>query len=165
MSGIENMQANSESNTSELPWQAPSLMKLGACILYELLTLMALLFVSASIFLWCFGDASNGLKRLALQLFLWGVIGAYYVWCWLKSGQTLAMQAWKIKLVTRQNRLLDLNLTVIRYILATLSVALFGLGFMWAIFDRKNLFLHDRLLHTKLILSSVDVTQHSQAGK
>jgi len=71
----------------------------------------------------------KGIKRLALQLFLWGVTGAYYIWCWIKSGQTLAMQAWKISLVTEQNHLLNLKLAVMRYILATLSFAAFGLGF------------------------------------
>ena len=141
--------------------KAPSLIKLGASLLYELLTLIAIVFVSAGIFLWLFGDSSTGLKRLALQLFLWGVLAAYFIWCWIKSGQTLAMQAWKIRLVTRQNDLPDLKLAAMRYLLATLSLAVFGLGFLWAIFDKEHLFLHDRLLKTKLILSLVDVTQHA----
>lgn len=145
--------------------QAPSLIKLGACLLYETLTLIAILFVSAAVFIWLFGDASHGLKRLALQMFLWIVLGAYYLWCWVKSGQTLAMQAWNIKLVTAQNRLPDLSLAIMRYVLATFSFACFGLGFLWAIADRQGLYLHDRLLNTKLVLSLVDVTQHSQPGK
>jgi len=145
--------------------KAPSLMKLGASLLYELLTLIAIVFVSAGIFLWLFGDASTGWKRFALQLFLWGVLAAYFIWCWIKSGQTLAMQAWKIKLVNQQNGLLDLKLAAMRYLFATLSLAIFGLGFLWAIFDREHLFLHDRLLKTRLILPLVHVTQHTQAGK
>lgn len=159
------MMVKSESISAEQQLKAPSLMKLGACLLYESLTLIAVLFVSASVFLWLFGDASQGIKRLGLQLFLWGVTGAYYVWCWIKTGQTLAMQAWKISLVTEQNHLLDLKLAVMRYILATLSFAALGLGFLWAICDRQGLFLHDRLLDTKLVLSFVDVTQHPETGK
>jgi len=144
--------------TTELTAKAPSLIKLGASLLYEMLTLMAIVFVSASVFLWLFGDASSGFKRFTLQLFLWGVLGAYYVWCWIKSGQTLAMQAWKIKLINALNQLPDLKLAAMRYVLATLSLAIFGLGFLWAIFDKEHLFLHDRLLKCRLVLSSIDVT-------
>lgn len=140
---------------------APSLIKLGACLLYELLTLIAIVFVSAGLFLWLFGDASYGFKRLLLQLYLWGVIGAYFVWCWLKSGQTLAMQAWKIKLLDQHNQLLSLKVAVLRYALASMSFMLCGIGFLWAIIDKERLFLHDRLLQCKLVLPSVDVTQHS----
>ncbi len=140
-------------------------MKLGASLMYEVLTLIAIVFVSASIFLWLFGDSSYGVKRFALQLFLWGVLAAYFIWCWIKSGQTLAMQAWKIKLVNQQNGLPDFKLAALRYLFATLSLALFGLGFLWAIFDKDHQFLHDRLLKTRLILSLVDITEHTQAGK
>jgi len=140
-------------------------MKLGASLMYEVLTLIAIVFVSASIFLWLFGDSSYGVKRFALQLFLWGVLAAYFIWCWIKSGQTLAMQAWKIKLVNQQNGLPDFKLAALRYLFATLSLALFGLGFLWAIFDKDHQFLHDRLLKTRLILSLVDITEHTQASK
>lgn len=145
--------------------KAPSLMKLGASLLYELLTMIAIVFVSAAVFLLLFGDASTGFKRFGLQLFLWAVLGAYYTWCWIKSGQTLAMQAWKIKLVNEHNQLVDWKLSLIRYVLATLSLTVLGLGFLWAIVDREHLFLHDRLLNTKLVLSFVNVAQHSQTGK
>lgn len=137
----------------EFTAKTPSLIKLGACLLYELLTLVAILFVSAAVFVWLFGDASEGFKRLALQLFLWTVVGAYYVWCWFKSGQSLAMQAWKIQLTDRQAKLLDLKTAVMRYVLATFSLSAFGLGFFWALFDRQHLFLHDRLLNLRLLKS------------
>lgn len=145
--------------------KAPSLIKLGASLLYELLTMVAIVFVAAAVFLALFGDASTGFKRFSLQVFLWAVLGAYYTRCWIKSGQTLAMQAWKIKLVNEHNQLADWKLSAMRFVLATLSFSVLGLGFLWAIFDKEHLFLHDRLLNTKLVLSFVDVAQHSQTGK
>ncbi|WP_235276206.1 RDD family protein [Methylotenera sp. G11] len=129
---------------------APSLIKLGACLLYELLTVIAIVFVSAGLFLWVAGDATQGVKRLLLQIFLWLTIGAYFVRCWLQSGQTLAMQAWKLKLVTDDNQLLNLKFALLRYLLATFSFALCGLGFLWAIVDRQHLFLHDRILNSRI---------------
>jgi uncharacterized RDD family membrane protein YckC len=120
--------------------------------MYEALTVVALSFVCAGLFVWLAGDATHGIKRLFMQLFLWLAIGAYFIWCWLKSGQTLAMQAWQLKLVNQENQLLTLRFAMARYLLATLSLALFGLGFLWAVFDSKRLFLHDRLLKCKVVV-------------
>lgn len=131
---------------------APGLLRLGACIVYELLTVIAILFVSAALFVFVAGDASAGIKRLLLQLFLWLVTGAYFVRCWLKSGQTLAMQAWKLKLTDHHAHTLSLEFAIYRYVLATLSLALGGLGFLWALADRRHQFLHDKLLKSQIMI-------------
>jgi uncharacterized RDD family membrane protein YckC len=111
---------------------------------------LALSFALALGFILLFGDAGHGLKRYALQLFLWLGIGLYFVWCWRKSGQTLAMQTWQLKLSDGQTKLLNWPQALIRYALASLSLAAFGLGFVWALFDRDGLFLHDRLLNSRI---------------
>ena len=131
---------------------APSLTKLGACLIYDALVVIALSFACAWAFLWLVGDATHGIKRYALQLFLCLSVGTYFVWCWLKSGQTLAMQTWQLKLVNQDAQLLSVKVAVARYILACVSLMLFGLGFLWAIIDRDHLFLHDRLLQTRIIV-------------
>lgn len=126
--------------------KAPSLVKLGACLIYEALTIIALCFVSALMFIWLVGDATQGTKHYLFQLFLWLFVGTYYIRCWLKTGQTLAMQAWHLKLVSHAGCSLSLAIAISRYMMATLSLILFGFGFLWAIIDRDRLFLHDRLL-------------------
>ena len=128
----------------------PAWLRLAACMLYDGLVVLALSFALALGFILLFGDASHGLKRYALQLFLWLGIGLYFVWCWRKSGQTLAMQTWQLKLSDGQTKLLNWPQALIRYALASLSLAAFGLGFVWALFDRDGLFLHDRLLSSRI---------------
>ena len=128
----------------------PAWLRLAACMLYDGLVVLALSFALALGFIFLFGDASHGLKRYALQLFLWLGIGLYFVWCWRKSGQTLAMQTWQLKLSDGQTKLLNWPQALIRYALASLSLAAFGLGFVWAVFDRDGLFLHDRLLNSRI---------------
>ena len=128
----------------------PAWLRLAACMLYDGLVVLALSFALALGFILLFGDASHGLKRYALQLFLWLGIGLYFVWCWRKSGQTLAMQTWQLKLSDGQTKLLSWPQALIRYALASLSLAAFGLGFVWALFDRDGLFLHDRLLNSRI---------------
>ena len=128
----------------------PGWLRLSACMVYDGLVVLALSFALALGFILLFGDASHGLKRYALQLFLWLGVGFYFVWCWRKSGQTLAMQTWQLKLSHGQADLLNWPQACLRYALASLSLAAFGLGFVWAVFDRDGLFLHDRLLHSRI---------------
>jgi uncharacterized RDD family membrane protein YckC len=119
-------------------------------MVYDGLVVLALSFALALGFILLFGDASYGLKRYALQLFLWLGIGLYFVWCWRKSGQTLAMQTWQLKLSHGHANLLNWPQALIRYALASLSLGVFGLGFVWAVFDCDGLFLHDRLLNSRI---------------
>ena len=128
----------------------PAWLRLAACLLYDGLVVLALSFALALGFILLFGDASHGLKRYALQLFLWLGVGLYFVWCWRKSGQTLAMQTWQLKLSHGHANLLNWPQALIRYALASLSLGAFGLGFVWAVFDREGLFLHDRLLNNRI---------------
>ena len=130
---------------------APSFFKLGACLLYEALVVIALSLAVTTIFVLSLSEATTGIKRYSLQLFLWLTVGVYFVWCWQKKGQTLAMQTWQLKLLNQDAELLSLKAAIVRYVLATFSLMVFGLGFLWAIVDRERLFLHDRLLKNKII--------------
>lgn len=130
--------------------------RLFAACVYELLLLLALWMLCTWMFVSLFGDATSHYKRTFLQLFLWLVTGAYFVWCWTKTGQTLATKTWKIKLVTQnlasqQNVNLNKRQAIIRYALASASILACGLGFIWALVDKDRLFLHDRLLKMRFI--------------
>jgi len=41
-----------------------------------------------------------------------------------------------------------------RYVIASFGLMFFGLGFIWAIFDRQGLYLHDRLTGGRLVALS-----------
>ena len=131
-------------------------LRLFAACMYELLLLLALWMLCTWIFLSLFGDATQGYKRYFLQFFLWLITGAYFVWCWVKTGQTLATKTWKIKLVVRglanqEHSTLTVTQALFRYVLASASMLACGLGFIWALLDKDSLFLHDRLLKTRFI--------------
>jgi uncharacterized RDD family membrane protein YckC len=137
---------------SSLPGpHSASLIKRFAACFYELVLLTAIWFLCTWIFIRFFGVADNHIKRFGLQFFLWVVAGVYFVWCWQKSGQTLATQTWKIKLVNAQGNTLTIKQALQRYVLASASLLVFGLGFLWALFDKQHFFLHDRLLKTRLV--------------
>lgn len=129
--------------------------RFAACI-YELLSLVALWLLCTAIFITFFGVIDTALKRLCLQLFLWLTTGAYFIRCWVTTGQTLATQAWKIKLVNQKNQVLTISQAALRYLLATFSLVGFGVGFLWAFVDKERMFLHDRLLKTRFIKLTKD---------
>ncbi len=83
------------------------------------------------------------------------VLGAYFVWYWSHGGQTLAMQTWKLQLSTSDGNAPKLDRLLVRYVLAWPSLLWFGVGLLWAFFDRDRQFLHDRLAGTRLIFKSV----------
>jgi uncharacterized RDD family membrane protein YckC len=126
-------------------------LRLSAACIYELILLFALWMLCTWIFVRLFGQATPPYKRLQLQLFLWLVTGAYFIWCWSKTGQTLATKTWKIRLINQQNSTLSIKQAIIRYAMASLSILVCGLGFIWALVDKEGLFLHDRLLKSRFI--------------
>ncbi len=121
-----------------------------ACI-YELLLLIAIWLFFTWLFVMLIGHVDTSLKRALLQLLLWLVSEAYFVTCWVKTGQTPASQAWGLRLVDQNNQQLSLYCAIKRDILASLSWFFFGIGFLWAFVDKEHFFLHDRILGTRLI--------------
>jgi uncharacterized RDD family membrane protein YckC len=125
--------------------------KLLASAIYEVLVLVALSMAGTALFVSVMGDATTGMKNIFLQIFLWGLAGVYFVWCWHRSGQTLALLAWRLKVVNMQNQTLGVQQASLRYALASLSLLACGAGFFWCFLDKDRLYLHDRLLKTHLI--------------
>lgn len=78
-------------------------------------------------------------------------MGYYFIWFWTHGGQTLAMQTWKIRVVTVDGNTLDKRKAITRYLIAVIGIMLFGIGILWALIDRDHQFLHDRLAGTRII--------------
>src|SRR5689334_2064110 len=114
-------------------------------MLYEAFLVFAVAFFAAWIFFFASGgrDATRGALRIELQAFIVTVLAAYFLFCWLRGGQTLAMKAWRIRLVEVTPRK-----AFVRFIVAAL---LLPVSIVWALFDRDRQFLHDRLAGTRLI--------------
>jgi uncharacterized RDD family membrane protein YckC len=121
---------------------------------YELLILIAIWMLVTWLFVRVFGDATQSPKRFVLQMVLWWVTGMYFVICWVKTGQTLAMQVWRMKVVNQEGQLLSLQQAITRYMLATVLMLAFGLDFIYMLLNKKRLFLHDHFLNTRFVVVS-----------
>ncbi len=117
-------------------------------MVYEAILLFAVAFFAAWIFHLASGGADTtrpGAARLELQVFILAVFAAYFLWSWLRGGQTLAMKAWKIRLVE-----VTPAKALFRFLFACIAVPT-GISIVWALFDRDRQFLHDRLARTRLV--------------
>ena len=124
---------------------APGLWRRLASMGYEAVLLFGVAFFAAWLFFFASGgrDATGGWSRYLLQVFILAVFAGYFLWCWLRGGQTLAMKAWHIRLVDVTPRK-----ALLRFVLAAV---LLPLSVAWALFDRDRQFLHDRLAGTRLV--------------
>ena len=121
-------------------------------MLYEGMLLFAVAFASTGMFYLASGGVpASGWLRHLLQFYLLVVFAAYFLWCWRRGGQTLAMKAWRIRLVVPGRERVPSDKALLRFVLAALLVPT-GISLLWALFDAQGQFLHDRLAGTRLVL-------------
>src|SRR6187399_989572 len=109
---------------------------------YETLLLGALLWLAGLIFVVLEAQAGTRHLRLVFQLYLALIAGVYFVYQWSRSGQTLAMKTWRVRLVTRQGISFFMEEDCVRYLIALAGLLLFAAGFFWACLDSERQFLH-----------------------
>jgi uncharacterized RDD family membrane protein YckC len=129
----------------------PSFIRRITCMVYEALLLIAVLFVAGFFFIYLTDYPQRPDLRPALQIFLLGVMAGYFAWFWNKSGQTLAMKTWRIRVENQNGGLLSFPNALLRFALALIGLALAGVGIWWALLDDDGQFLHDRILKSKLV--------------
>lgn len=132
----------------------PSFRRRLVSLLYESLVVFSILligFLMPEIVLSGFGMMISP-KLMWVHVVL--LLMAYFVWCWLNGGQTLPMKTWKLRVVNADGRPLRPLQAVFRYSLAWPSMLFFGIGIIWAFFDRDRQFLHDRIAGTRIVSTS-----------
>jgi uncharacterized RDD family membrane protein YckC len=163
----------SEHSASALP--AARLTLRLAAMIYESVLLLGFVFVVSYAFLvslqWSYPLPPT--QRTLLQLALFVVMGAYFVVCWTRTGQTLALKAWHLKVVDSDGRPPRSARAIARYVLAwhlwlpglaiaglfqlsagvslvALAVS-FGLLLIPALMDRRRRLLHDLWTGTRVV--------------
>lgn len=153
----------------------PSRWRRFACMMYESILLFGIAFIASYLFDTLTQSRSGLSLRHNRQLVLFIALGLYFVLCWTRKGQTLAMKTWHVRLVDAKGNNPSVGLSILRFVLIW-PLPLLGLGavyalsrytgfystdllgiftpcliFVWSWFDKDKQFLHDRLLGTRLI--------------
>ena len=91
------------------------------------------------------------LSNLLFSLMIFSCV-SFYCWFWLKSGQTLGMLAWRLRLEAISSNNLTIKQVFIRWLVAWPSFLFFGFGYLWLYIDRNGDTFHDKLSETKVVL-------------
>jgi len=155
----------------------PSLARRMSCFVYEATLLFGLALIPGvlgAFFLAHTGQRHPLESDTALRLYALALYGVYFVWLWSRRGQTLAMQTWRIRLVTVAGARVSPARALGRYVAcccawfgpASLlsaalhwaparSLAAVGTGIAgWAVLallEPERQFWHDRLCGTRLV--------------
>jgi uncharacterized RDD family membrane protein YckC len=126
------------------------LRRLGA-IVYDSLLLLALLFIVTIPFIAIRdGQPVEAGDSLLYRLCLATVIFVFFTGFWSRSGRTLGMQSWGLRVETPAGEIPTFTVACIRFFAAILSWLPAGLGFIWQLWDKDQLTWHDRLSGTRL---------------
>lgn len=85
------------------------------------------------------------------SLFLLLVMLFFFAWFWRHNGQTLGMQAWRLRIDNLQGGRISYGQACVRYAGAWLSALCLGLGYLWVLVDKEQRSWHDRLSRSKVV--------------
>ncbi|MDR2872364.1 MAG: RDD family protein [Xanthomonadaceae bacterium] len=129
-------------------------------MMYDAWPVLAICMSVAAVFTVGYWLAGHGLRenikpfsllQWLLWLVCWAIAGLYVTASWRRGGQTLGMRPWRLRVCTVEGNAPAWSTLWVRYAVATLSLAVGGLGFWWAWFDRDRLTWHDRASRTRTI--------------
>ena len=132
----------------------PGLLRRLAALAYDSLLLFALLFAATVPVLIATGGQAVRPNHPGFTAYLLAVSYVYFGWCWTRSGQTLGMRAWRIRVCMPDGGLLGWRQSLGRFAAAIVSIGAGGVGLLWVAFDRDRSSLHDRLSGTVLEMVS-----------
>jgi len=130
-----------------------------AALIYDALVVTALLFLASAIVMALVSSAigSDAITKdkilvenplyFSWLIFCWYY---YYAWCWRKSGQTLGMKAWRLRLVAEDQQLLSYKNSLIRFFSAAFGIA------NLSVLLKGHRGWHDRLSKSEVIVIQKD---------
>jgi len=129
-----------------------SLPRRFAAIVYDVLLVLALMFLVTIPFIAARGgEPVETSSNFAYQLTLAALVFLFFTVFWSRSGRTLGMQSWGLRLETADGNVPTFNAAALRFFAAMLSWLAVGLGFAWQLWDKDKLAWHDRVSGTRLV--------------
>ena len=111
---------------------APPRSRRFACMMYEGVLLFGVVFLAAYLFDTLTQSKHALMLRHARQLVLFVAIGVYFFLCWRRSGQTLPMKAWDMRLVGADGLPARTGQLLMRYVLMWVLPLFAALG-IWGL--------------------------------
>ena len=147
---VRDRRKRSSGKEGDKPTYANGLRRIAA-IFYDSILLTGILF-AATAFLLTFNNGEafqpgNLIYSAALIL----ISGIFFTWFWTHGGQTLGMRAWKIRLEKADGTPCDAKAAISHWIVGMILGSLMGLGWWFALIDRKGRALQDVICRTRVL--------------
>jgi len=118
--------------TSQGVSTTPTRLRRFASMMYEGVLLFAVVFLADYLFDTLTQSKHGLMLRSTRQAWLFLAIGGYFLLCWTRSGQTLPMKAWHIRLVDIHGAKPSFRRLLLRFILMW-ALPLLGAALVWAL--------------------------------
>lgn len=130
---------------------APGFLCRLACVVYDLLLLIALLFLATALLLPFNAGKAFTHEQIFYPIYLILVSFLFYGWFWTHGGQTLGLRTWKVKVLTTDRQPINWMQALVRFVTAFASC---GLGLLWILVDKKRRSWHDYLSKTAVFFDT-----------
>lgn len=91
-------------------------------------------------------------SRYVMLPYMICMVAGFYLYFWRRNGQTLGMQAWRLRLDSNSGGRASLRQCLIRMPVGFLSLLCGGLGYWWIWIDRERRTWHDRASGTRVVV-------------
>jgi uncharacterized RDD family membrane protein YckC len=131
--------------------QHVSLLRRFGAMLYDSFLLLTVVFVASFIIVIPTGITPEDSYFFLFQAYIFLVAYLFFAWFWTRDGQTLGMRTWKIKVVQQDHSPVTWRSALLRFAIAIVSWLVFGLGFLWSLWDKQHRTWHDIASNTYLV--------------
>ena len=139
---------------TEIPKDAarPSFLRRLGAFVYDTLLVVPLLMLATVPTLAVSDFVSRKALHIPFLLWLLFIAGGYFVWNWTRSGQTLGMKAWRLRLLSAEGGAVPTADAIKRFFAAILAWAPLGAGVLWMYVNRERSTLQGQLSFTRVVL-------------
>lgn len=117
--------------------------------MYDWLLILAMAIIGSMPIVFFYGE-SVPTGNLMYQLALLALSIGYFTYCWTRSGQTLGMRTWNIRIMTKAGGRINTKQCLLHFAAAFISLATMGIGFWWAWTNHERSTWHDLWSETRL---------------
>ena len=148
----------------QVNYPTASIFKRLAAMLYDFLLILALWLIFGIVIVALFvdmpevgGEFQKPFPPSIAASSWFSITFLFYTYFWRRNGQTLGMQAWRIKLVSEQPGPISILQCMLRVGIGFFSVLSCGLGFLWMLWDKSEKTWHDRASMSKVVILPKDL--------
>ena len=134
-------------------YSSPSIWRRFMSMFYEGFLLIGPIFFIVFLYLFIFSgtsDTTRGVNAEIIQIIVFFTLVLYFTWGWSNGRVTLPMRTLSLKVVTTDEKPVNINRALLRVLIAIPSVVS-GIWILYMLFRKDNLCPHDIWSGTKLV--------------